>query len=251
MHGDTGSRPEWLVKSHRLENYDDDLERVVMGNPSPSPSATGPEMDVPGSIPGKSPTAPGPRAIARASLKTSRRGGSKGYWGDMTKASKAVSKAHPHLTQVQANQETQAAAQAIEAETGPGVAAFLPWDARVGSNVANLAFARGATVEDPSFATTAEGMGPDPLRRPILTSTPKPVENATAAPASTRQLKESQPDAVGAAGAAPLQQQTAPLAATAVPGSIVTRRRRTQPILTGPQGVLGPAEVQKKTLLGG
>jgi|TARA_Y100000310_G_scaffold48435_2_gene44903 cell division septation protein DedD len=114
---------------------------------------------------------------------------------------------------------------------------------------------------DPGGEAGEVGGPPEPVETP-RPAAPAPPSTPVATPPAEPVTKEPSTGAVAAPSAEPPAAPTAtPNKATAAPGTLLRRRRRTQTILTSPQGVLGGAvstragrrtrSLPRKTLLGG
>ena len=128
------------------------------------------------------------------------------------------------------------------------------------SQMADAVGRAGLSVEDPSMSQE-EGGEPYTPPEPVVTPLPEIVSTGEAEPPLTDMGKTPATDTgftPAPAAEEPAGPTVSPKPASAAPGTLLRRRRRTRTILTSPQGVVGPAvparrtrSLPRKTLLGG
>tara|TARA_R110002020_G_scaffold4642_3_gene20053 strand:- start:1891 stop:2715 length:825 start_codon:yes stop_codon:yes gene_type:complete len=218
---------------------------TASGAPGMGPAETGP------------PSPEGQSPIAAAQSKAIEE--DKQFYAVVKEGRIAAQKADPTLSQGAAwgmsKDELDAKASPVESFLG-GTLGYAA------SQMADAVGRAGLSVEDPSFADDEGGWdAPGPPPEPVVTPLPEIVSTGEAEPPLTDMGKTPATDTgVTAAPAAeePAGPTVSPKPASAAPGTLLRRRRRTRTILTSPQGVVGPAvparrtrSLPRKTLLGG
>ena len=192
------------------------------------------------------------KSVSRAQAKAKARG--EGYYSITEAGRVAAQETNPNLSKGDAWGESHDQQQArgdFVSKTLGGVTGTVV------SMVADTLGRSGVSIEDPSF-NEPEGVGPEPPPppEPVVTPLPEIVSAEEPGPPLTKTPEAD-------TGFTPAPEEPAPMVspkpASAAPGTLLRRRRRTRTILTSPQGVLGgsaaPARrtrsLPRKTLLGG
>jgi hypothetical protein len=166
----------------------------------------------------------------------------------------AAQKADPTLSQGAAwgmsKDELDAKASPVESLLG-GTLGYAA------SQMADAVGRAGLSVEDPSMSQE-EGGEPYTPPEPVVTPLPEIVSAEEPGPPLTKTPATDTGFTPAPAAEEPAGPTVSPKPASAAPGTLLRRRRRTRTILTSPQGVVGPAvparrtrSLPRKTLLGG